>query len=97
MMDIVDLILSLGCLFVAAYTLLKLQRQRLQFEREYADRYPTCYICESNQVNMVLLRCKHARICRACWSKLVKVTGKRTCPDCRTDNNSASSIILPVK
>lgn len=75
-----------------------LERQVKSLEslvEEYRS-YPICYICEENPVNVALRRCKHARICRECWQRICKTTG-RVCPDCRKPNNSAMSIILPLK
>lgn len=97
-MFLFDALVSYVCDKRMGQTKLTLEQQiaDLKTQLEEYKLYPVCHICEENPVNVVMKRCKHARICRDCWKKICKTSG-RICPDCRTPNNSAMGIILPLK
>jgi hypothetical protein len=74
----------------------------LSLLNEMDDEMRTCCICKTNEIELQLVECRHACMCRSCFKELVaatKATAKRPveCPLCREEIHNTIAIKMPRK
>ncbi len=69
---------------------------------EMDDDMRTCCICKTNEIELQLVECRHACMCRSCFKELVaaaraKAKNPVECPLCREEIHNTIAIKMPRK
>ena len=59
----------------------------VEFDPQYTQ---LCWICYDEQINILLLPCRHARVCERCARHIIKMP----CPCCQTTVDDIQRIYL---
>lgn len=69
---------------------------------EMDEETRTCCICQLNEIELQLVECRHACVCRTCFRQLVQTAKKKNtapveCPLCREEIHNSIAIKMPNK